>query len=406
MAAPSAAAAAAAGTCTAAAQLPFDVSELQECLDELNQLAGDGIGQLKQLQLGATPTQLTTSPTNSSSSSSRGRALHLMTPDPVKLMIFKDGLVLHQCPPLLYSNAAADGILSDIFDGYFPSALRCEFPDGIPIKLVDRSSQTLANATAAAAAAGQKGSNIIGWQDLEQQQIHGTPRLAALSGQTFLDRLPKTVIRNQQVVSVRPVVQEYINGSSGSSSSAAAGKIYIRPSSCSGGLARTASQAAAAAAAAPAAVAAGQHSSREGVSTAPQQQQQQQQQATIRVKSEDGKQTYVLMLPYTATIAALRASIDKHRASTGSTCHLCQQQQQQQQASATAPASTDSSSTRDEQDDRVGGVSSKPDGSCSSVCCGYELRSAFPAKLYADGSVNLEQAGLVPSATLFMRHAA
>jgi hypothetical protein len=400
MAAPSAAAAAAAGTYTAVAQLPFDVSELQECLDELNQLAGDGIGQLKQLQLRATPTQLAASPTNNSSSS-RGKALHLVTPDPVKLMIFKDGLVLHQCPPLLCSSAAADGILSDIFDGYFPSALRGEFPDGIPIQLVDRSSQTLADATAAAAA-GQKGSNIIGWQDLEQQQLHGTPGLAALSGQAFLDRLPKTVIRNQQVVSVRPVVEQYINGSSssGSSSSAAAGKIYIRPSSCSGGLARTASQAAAAAAAA--AVAAGQQSSAEGTSTAAQQQQQQQ--ATIQVKSEDGKQTYVLMLSYTATIAALRASIDKHRASAGSTCHLCQQQQQQH-ALAGTPASV-CSPTDGDSNGGVGGECSKPNGSCSSVCRGYELRSAFPAKLYADGSVSLEQAGLVPSATLFMRHAA
>jgi hypothetical protein len=396
------AAAAAAGRCTAAcgAQLPFDVSELQECLAELNQLAGDGIGQLKQLQLGSTSTQLTASPT--SSSSSRGKALHLVTPDPVKLAIYKDGLVLHQCPPLPYSSTAADGILSDIFDGYFPSALRGEFPDGIPMQLVDRSGQTLAEATAAAtAAAGQKGSNIIGWQDLEQQQLQGPSGLAALSGQAFLDRLPQTVIRNQQVVSVRPVVEQYINSSS--SSSSAAGKIYIRPSSCSGGLARTASQTAAAAAAA--AVAASQQSSSEGASAAPQQQQQQ---ATIQVKSEDGKQTYVLMLPYKATIAALRASIDEHRASTGFTCHICQQQQQQQQqqALAGAPAPTDSSPTGGGRKGGVGGGSSKPHGSCSSVCCSYELRSAFPAKLYADGSVSLERAGLVPSATLFMRHAA
>jgi hypothetical protein len=391
------------GATAAAAQLPFEVSELQECLDELNQLAGDGIGQLKHLQPRATPGQPTASP----SSSSRGKALHLVTPDPVKLAIHKDGLVLHQCPPLPYSSEAADSILSDIFDDYFPSALKGEFPDGIPIQLVDRSSQTLADAVAAAAA-GQKGRNIIGWQDLEQQQLQGTPGLSALSGQAFLDRLPKTVIRNQQVVSVRPVVEQYIKGDhSSNGTSGTAGKIYIRPSSCSGGLARTASQAAAAtAAAAAAAAAAGQQSSSGGSSTAPQQQQQQQQQqqATIQVKSEDGKQTYVLMLPYTATIAALRASIDKHRAGAGATCHICQQQQQQ--TTVAAPTLTNSRPTGGDQNGGVVGDSTKPVGRCSGVCCGYELRSAFPARLYADGSVSLEQAGLVPSATLFMRHTA
>ncbi|KAF6256444.1 hypothetical protein COO60DRAFT_1640707 [Scenedesmus sp. NREL 46B-D3] len=97
------------------------------------------------------------------------------------------------------SSEAADSILSDIFDGYFPSALRSEFPDGIPIQLVDRSNQTLEEATAtAASAAAQKGSNIIGWQDLEAQQLQGLPGLAVLSGPAFLDRLPKTVIVHQQ----------------------------------------------------------------------------------------------------------------------------------------------------------------------------------------------------------------
>jgi hypothetical protein len=386
-----AAVAAAGGTLSAAvAQLPFDVSELQECLDELNWIAGDGIGQLQQI---GSPATAHSPSSPSSSSSSKGKAMQLVTPEPVKLTIYKDGLILHHCPPLPYSSQAADGILSDIFDGYFPSALRSQFPDGMPIQLVDRSNQTLAEAAAAAAA--QKNSNIIGWQDLEQQQQRGAIGVAAVRGQALLDRLPKTVIRNQQVVSVRPVVEQFMSGnnsstSGGSSSSGPAGRVYIRPSSCSGGLSRTTSQGATAAAAA---LAAGQQHGMQAVhaGTPQQQQQQQQQQATIQVKSEDGKQTYVLVLPYTATIGALRASIDKHRASSGTPCFVCQQQQQaQQQPTAQLTKVLDGSMS-------AGGLQQ---------CCGYELRSAFPARLYADVSMSLEQAGLVPSATLFMRHTA
>jgi hypothetical protein len=379
----------------AAAQLPFDVSELRECLDELNQLAGDGISQLKQLE---SPAAARTAA--SPNSSSRGRAMQLVTPEPVKLAIFRDGLVLHQCPPLPYSSEAADGILSDIFDGYFPSALKGEFPDGIPIQLMDRSAQTLAEAAAVAAAAAQKGSNIIGWQDLEQQQQRGLSGLAASSGQAFLERLPKTVIRNQQVVSVRPAVEQFINGSTSSSGgSGAAGKIYIRPSSCSGALSRAASQGAAAAAAA----AAGQQNIPAAVNVGVPPPQQQQQQATMQVKSEDGKQTYVLVLPYTATIAALRASIDKHRASTGASCMVCQQQQQQQQPAAAKDPNRSTSIPGNREEAVHNGTACRQS---AGVCCSYELRSAFPARLYADVSSSLEQAGLVPSATLFMRHTA
>ncbi|WIA10981.1 hypothetical protein OEZ85_011140 [Tetradesmus obliquus] len=307
------------------------------------------------------------------------------------------GLV-SKCPPLPYSSEAADSILSDIFDGYFPSALKDEFPDGTPIQLVDRKDQTLAQAAAAAAAA-QKCSNIIGWQDLEQQQQQrGLSGLAGLSGQAFLDRLPKTVIRNQQVVSVRPAVEQFINGSSSSSSSSsgAAGKIYLRPSSCSGGLSRRASQGGATAAVGQQE---GSAAANAGTSL-----QQQQQQATIQVKSEDGKQTYVLLMPYTATLAALRASIDKHRAITGAPCHICQQQQAPTANASGSPAPANGGPVGSGQ--APASISTQDMQRAAGVCCGYELRSAFPARLYADVSMSLEQAGLVPSATLFMRHAA
>jgi hypothetical protein len=85
--------------------------------------------------------------------------------------------------------------------------------------------------------------------------------------------------------------------------------------------------------------------------------------ATLQVRSEDGKQAFILKMKYTDTIGRVKKCIDKHRAA----------QQQQQQPPPT-----------------VGG---------------YELRSAFPARVHTDDNMTLQEAQLVPNATLYMRAA-
>lgn len=84
--------------------------------------------------------------------------------------------------------------------------------------------------------------------------------------------------------------------------------------------------------------------------------------ATLQVRSEDGKQAFILKMKYTDTIGRVKKCIHKHRAA---------QQQQQQQPT-------------------VGG---------------YELRSAFPARVHTDDNMTLQEAQLVPNATLYMRAA-
>lgn len=75
---------------------------------------------------------------------------------------------------------------------------------------------------------------------------------------------------------------------------------------------------------------------------------------TLRVKSEDGKQTLLLKMRPTDTIAEVRALVDAYR---------------------------------------TYGSQEKP----------YELRSAFPAKAYTDLQSTLQAAGLAPASTLFVR---
>ena len=81
----------------------------------------------------------------------------------------------------------------------------------------------------------------------------------------------------------------------------------------------------------------------------------------MQVKSEDGRQTFILKLQYDETIFALRKYIDTHRTK------LTKEQGKQ-----------------------------APTGK-------YEIRSAFPARAYSDSKETLREAGLIPNATLFLR---
>jgi hypothetical protein len=82
--------------------------------------------------------------------------------------------------------------------------------------------------------------------------------------------------------------------------------------------------------------------------------------ATLQVRSEDGKQAFILKMKYADTIGRVKKCIDKHRAA------------------------------QLQQPPTVGS---------------YELRSAFPARVHTDDSMTLQEAQLVPNATLYMRAA-
>lgn len=341
----------------ASSSLPFDIAELQQCIDELNAVAGDGISQLRPINTAAV----------ASGSNHSTKTIGLYTPEPVQLVIYSNGMQLHTAPARPYTDATTEATLIDIFDGYFPSVLRHEFPEGIPLKLVDRSSVSIATASASATA-GQGASathhKIRGFEQLQQQC--GSNPAGVLGPAEFLQRLPNAVVKNQQVVPVRSAVQDYLQGSNNDSrSSSSAGRVYIRAHS-------------------------GRRRSKDDSSTGsiaqqlPGEQQQQQQLATVQVKSADGKQTFVLKLAYQTTIGMLRALIDRHQASTGMKCTVCEQK---------ATAATVGTS-----DARLAAGAA-----AHSIYC-YELRSAFPARAYDDDEVTLEAAGLTPSATLFMKH--
>ncbi|GFR47077.1 hypothetical protein Agub_g8764, partial [Astrephomene gubernaculifera] len=102
--------------------LPFSMAELLAKVDELNDLAGDGCGQVV-----------------------RGAAGQhvLATQEPVNLVIYRDGLQIHTLPAKPFNDPASSAVLHDILDGYFPYVLKRDFPDGVPLRVVDRTSDSM-----------------------------------------------------------------------------------------------------------------------------------------------------------------------------------------------------------------------------------------------------------------------
>lgn len=176
--------------------------------------------------------------------------------------------------------------------------LKRDFPDGVPLKVVDHSAE----------------------------QYHDP--LAGACSQAYVKRLPKAVIRNGQVINVQhdiaellgmtaePPVRTVIQAHGGDDAHAGGGGEPAQPD---GGIRPL---------------------------------------TTIKVKREDGKQTYVLQLAYDDRIRDVLDAVKSFRLQAG------------QPGADTA----------------------------------IELRSAFPSRVFTDLDETLQQAGLVPNACLHIHN--
>lgn len=113
----------------------------------------------------------------------QGAVHRFKAPESVCITFFKNGLVMQGYPFRPYSSNQAQSLLSDILDGYFPYDLKKKFPDGVPLRSVDKTTEMFK------ANGGMQGVN--------------DPSLGLLSKDQFLAQLPENVIRNGEVISVR-----------------------------------------------------------------------------------------------------------------------------------------------------------------------------------------------------------
>lgn len=174
----------------------------------------------------------------------------------------------------------------------------------------------------------------------------------------FLGRLPLTVIKNGKVIAIRSEINKLVGGhsagGSGSGGEGSAGKEAQLVSTPADALLSTLQRNHAGPRLPPPPSRGGDGSSRPSSAI-------RKEIATLQVKSEDGQQTFILKLQYDDTIWNLRKYINEHRAKLA--------------AEQGKPA---------------------PSGA-------YEIRSAFPTRVYTEAKETLREVGLVPNATLYLK---
>ncbi|KAK9812848.1 hypothetical protein WJX72_004654 [[Myrmecia] bisecta] len=273
-----------------------------------------------------------------------GGPTQLHGPEAVVLRLYRDGLQLHKTPFSRYSEVGAQAILEDIMLGYFPYVLKREFPEGVTIQLQDLRSKDhdrafqpfSGHAFALDQAAGLQERPGSASGRLQRELSPGQQRMAdlaqtgrPLSKDEYLQQLPKRVIRNGKVIDLRSSIAQLLAGSAEAAASHQ-NEPTSRVSHTPGGSIpnHPASPPPAASVSHPAT-------------------------ATLRIRREDGKQTYVVRMGVTETIGTLRKHLDAFRSEQG--------------------------------------VTGK-----------YEIRSGFPLVAHADVAETLQDAGLTPSATLLL----
>jgi hypothetical protein len=302
-------------------------------LRELNALAGEGAAKVVR----------------------QGREAQLRVPDPLPLTLFRDGFMLRRGPFRTYADASSQAFFRDVLDGFFPSELRDEFPEGVVFDVRDRTAKAEAaadgadgggsGAPASAAFAAFSGEGRALRTDDDAGGAPGRVRSLAdlgdptfsLDSREFLSALPERVIRGGKVVAVRGPVADMLKAGGGATTAAAEGGppavvVVDTP------VVRALRAADDPAGGGPAADGAASPLTPHDVTT-------------LQVRSDSGRQVLVVKLRFDDTVGDLRRFVDVHRAK------------------------------------------SSP----------YELRTAFPARSYTDNSQSLRDAGLVPNATLIVR---
>jgi len=266
------------------------------------------------------------------------------------LTFFGDGVKVADWAFMPYTSPTAQRLIKDILDGFFPRTLQEEHPDGVALKVVDRTGNLF---KAWLREFARDDPELADGGERLRPTGAGTairaPGDERSAGERLLAKLPERAVRNGRVCEVRAAIAEKIGASAGITSAGARARCSPAPvaeGAVVGGAAASSSSSAAVA----------QGNSEISVldagrdAAAPT--------ARLQVKLETGHRITLLMEP-NASVGSLWEAMERWR-SKHSIARAC-----------------------------AGGRQ------CS-------LRSAFPPRTYSDRGQTLQAAGLTPSATLFV----
>ncbi|XP_072465545.1 UBX domain-containing protein 11 isoform X2 [Notamacropus eugenii] len=275
----------------------------------------------------------------------------LKTPEPVPLTLYQNGIIMFNGPFRPFSDVSTQQCIQDILDGFFPSELKKVYPSGVPFQRKGRGGQSWAHLRPGPQQEGDSCAGrtlevtdlrnvvyqekqlpkvfsgtgyVIGrTNSKETKKLNDQPVIenplpfvgnsfsqnSTITKEQFLKKLPKFVIRNGEVIEVREPIRETLEGCSGPQ------EILVETERL-------------------------RQSSSEIPTT------------TLRIKSENGEQTFVLPMSPVDTIGDVRRYLA--------------------QARNRDPAT-------------------------------FEIFTVFPPTVYKDDSKTLQACGLVPNAILLLR---
>ncbi|XP_032217633.1 UBX domain-containing protein 11 isoform X3 [Mustela erminea] len=145
-----------------------------------------------------------------------GARLHVLEPIPLKL--YRNGLMMFDGPFRPFRDPSTQRCLRDLLDGFFPSELQRLYPNGVPFKVSDLRNQVYPeNGLDPFPGEGR----VVGRQrihKLPDRMEHPAPPQAKapnalpagskMTPEKFLNRLPKFVIRQGEVVDIRGPIRD------------------------------------------------------------------------------------------------------------------------------------------------------------------------------------------------------
>lgn len=275
-------------------------------IQELNIAAGEGESHVTAIPGGAKLTQKSSIP----------------------LWLYKNGIVIFSGPFRSYQDPITQECMQDLMDGFFPSELQDRFPNGVPLQVHDKRDEEFIVRRPWTEFPG-RGQTIDGARrqsvDRSEQTISTAPKQSQIPGkklsmEQFLRKLPETVVKAGKVISIRDSVKTHLQGFPDGAKSHSATTVET-----------SALQAL---------------RERKTVTLSAKDV------TTLRVKSEDGLESFIMKMYLTETIGDLRHHLDMKR-----------------------------------------GPGAAP----------YDIISAFPQRCYSDDTQTLLSCGLTPNAALLLR---
>lgn len=284
-----------------------------------------------------------------------GNKARFELPPSEPVVMYRNGLMVRSGPFRPFSAPSAQQFVRDVIDGFFPEEFKQRYPDGVPLDVRDRRNENFrdpADATGADAAAFRGEGHMLGRKVRTLAEMGESNLELGFGSEQLLERLPASTIHNGRVIDIRADVKKRLNTNQPGASVVVADTPALRalkkqPQQPQLATPLASSSAEAPAATSASAVAAVADSGAEHTHSKI---------TSLQVRADGGNgvapQRLLLKMRFDDTVGELRHEIDKAR---GGDCYA------------------------------------------------YEIRTAFPNRLYADATQTLEDAGLTPNATLILQ---